>query len=75
MPDLNEYIAWRFIGEADLEYLYDQFHIIARYYHWGRMEIKTLPSKERLMWVNKIIDHEKMLNSDGKEESGGDLQD
>lgn len=47
---------------SDLDHLYDDYHIIARYYNWSRYEIKLIPDKERRLWVKKIIEHENRIN-------------
>ena len=54
---------------ADMENLFSQYHIIARYYNWSRTDIKRIPSKERALWVDKIIEHENRMNGGGDEES------
>lgn len=53
---------------ADLELIYTEYHFIARYYHWSRQEIKGIPSKERKMWVEKIIEHENKINGGDEDE-------
>jgi hypothetical protein len=45
-----------------------EYHFIARYYHWSRQEIKLIPSKERGLWVDKIIEHENHINGGGDED-------
>lgn len=57
-----EIIANEISIRADLDRIYDEYHIIARYYNWSRYDIKRLPSKERGLWVNKIIEHENYLH-------------
>jgi hypothetical protein len=47
--------------QSNLELVYDQYHWIARYYHWSRLEIKHLPISERRRHVERIIEHERML--------------
>jgi hypothetical protein len=53
---------------SDVDNLYSEYHIIARYYHWARHEIKLIPSKERGLWVDKIIEHENRMNGGGDED-------
>lgn len=62
-----EVICKEYTDRADLEKIYDDYHIIARYYHWSRHDIKRLPSKERGLWVSKIIEHENYLNGGDKD--------
>ena len=40
----------------------NQMHILAYIYHWGRDEIRKLPRKERISWVEKIIDQKQKEN-------------
>lgn len=37
-------------------------HILAYIYHWGRDEIRKIPRRERVLWVEKIIDQKKKEN-------------
>lgn len=37
-------------------------HILAYIYHWSRAEIRGIPRKERIMWVEKIIDQKNKEN-------------
>lgn len=55
---------------ADLDRIYMEYLIIARYFNWSRAEIKLLPSKERGLWVDKIIEHENSKN--GGDEANND---
>lgn len=65
-----EIICADYSQRADLKNIYAEYHYIARYYNWSRKEIKLLPSKERVLWVDKIIEHENMLN--GGDEANND---
>jgi hypothetical protein len=67
ISDLADLIAEEVKARSDLENLYVEYHLIARYYHWSRREIKLIPSKERGLWVDKIIEHENQINSGGDE--------
>lgn len=48
-------------GQSNLDLVYDEYHWIARYYHWDRSSIRELSITERKLWVRKIVDHEKFL--------------
>lgn len=37
-------------------------HILAYIYHWGRDEVRNIPRRERITWVEKIIEQKKKEN-------------
>lgn len=37
-------------------------HILAYIYHWGRDEVRNIPRRERIAWVEKIIEQKKKEN-------------
>lgn len=44
------------------ENCFDEMHILAYIYHWGRDEIRKIPRTERRRWVEKIIEQKKSEN-------------
>ena len=37
-------------------------HILAYIYHWSRDEVRNIPRRERITWVEKIIEQKKKEN-------------